>query len=366
MAIIEQLIVPAEGPNDETACVTQQLVGNGEKVGAGKLLGEFETAKAVLQITCSKEGYIFWCCAEGDEIPVGSCLAEIHDVLPAQQGLPAATAAPVAGQPVCSRSARALMEQHGIELTAFNGQPMVTERDVRALLAARVSVPVDKTVPAATSTDAVPLARDKRAEIRHLSSGQNQITSLFAAKLPLPMAPVKTAAFAHLNSRVVPLLLAGTCRLLREYREYNAWYDEGVIRYYPEINLGYALDLEQNLRVAALGDCSAMPLPDISRRIVAASLAYRRQELTAELLAPTTFTVSDVSTLNVAFFTPLINCRQSAILGIASPDAHEGCMTLVLVFDHRVSTGRRAALFLRDLVGMVSAQLTNAGGADKA
>jgi pyruvate/2-oxoglutarate dehydrogenase complex dihydrolipoamide acyltransferase (E2) component len=64
----------------------------------------------------------------------------------------------------------------------------------------------------------------------------------------------------------------------------------------------------------------------------------------------------------VLSFQPLINHRQSAILGVGAefraPGASEGYYQLILAFDHRLSEGRAAAQFLKDLRDQLSAYET--------
>ena len=61
------------------------------------------------------------------------------------------------------------------------------------------------------------------------------------------------------------------------------------------------------------------------------------------------FTITDLSAESVAFFRPLINMMNSAILGISSIDEKLKRCMLSLTFDHRVTEGKLAAQFLHEL-----------------
>jgi len=62
-----------------------------------------------------------------------------------------------------------------------------------------------------------------------------------------------------------------------------------------------------------------------------------------------TFTITDLSSSGIDFFAPLINAKQSAILGVSKVDRKLNRFYLTLVFDHRVTEGKVASKFLVDL-----------------
>jgi hypothetical protein len=76
---------------------------------------------------------------------------------------------------------------------------------------------------------------------------------------------------------------------------------------------------------------------------------YVSNTLSPEDLAGGTFTITDLSSIGCWLFNPLLNYRQSAILGIGGENPRGDAYPLVLAFDHRVSDGMTAAAFLNDL-----------------
>ena len=90
---------------------------------------------------------------------------------------------------------------------------------------------------------------------------------------------------------------------------------------------------------------------DPNRTAHIALLAYTSGEITLEAASGGTFTVTDLSGEGVFSFQPLINQRQSAILGVGAeflaPGGSEGFYQLILTFDHRLTEGRAAAQFLK-------------------
>ena len=81
-----------------------------------------------------------------------------------------------------------------------------------------------------------------------------------------------------------------------------------------------------------------------------------RRELTIDDVTGGTFTITDLSGEGVVHFVPVLNERQSAILGLCAA-RNDGSRELVLTFDHRLSDGMRAARFLAALRSRLEAGL---------
>lgn len=60
-----------------------------------------------------------------------------------------------------------------------------------------------------------------------------------------------------------------------------------------------------------------------------------------------TFTMTDLSSLGVKEFLPVVNKDQGAILGVCSMSENSKTFNLVLGFDHRIMDGMYAAQFLK-------------------
>lgn len=131
------------------------------------------------------------------------------------------------------------------------------------------------------------------------------------------------------------------------------------MNYYDEVNVGFAVDAGEGLKVPVIRDADKKELGAIAREIQDLLLAYTSGEITLEAASGGTFTVTDLSGEGVFSFHPLINQRQSAILGVGAefhaPGSSEGLYQLILAFDHRLTEGRAAAQFLKDLRDKLSA-----------
>jgi pyruvate/2-oxoglutarate dehydrogenase complex dihydrolipoamide acyltransferase (E2) component len=108
------------------------------------------------------------------------------------------------------------------------------------------------------------------------------------------------------------------------------------------------LNLGRSLRVPIVKDAARLSLREVAGRVRDLSLRYMRDELAIEDVAGGTFTITDLSGEGVVHFVPVLNERQSAILGLCTP-RRDGSRDLVLTFDHRLSDGMVGARFLTAL-----------------
>jgi pyruvate dehydrogenase E2 component (dihydrolipoamide acetyltransferase) len=147
---------------------------------------------------------------------------------------------------------------------------------------------------------------------------------------------------------------------LRQHRMLAAtWADDHFLL--PEsIHLGIAVDTEAGLLVPVIRDVGTSTLTQIaaqSQRLIAAA---RAGQLAAADMQGACFTLSNLGSLGVEAFTPVINPPESAILGIGAivreavplddgTFAARDRLTLSLTFDHRVNDGAAAARFLQTL-----------------
>ena len=209
------------------------------------------------------------------------------------------------------------------------------------------------------------ISRSKRLEIAFLRSG-SQHTLPSAVTLTCPTHGLRAAAErAGMNLSAVLVYEVG--RLLRKYPALNAFLAEDCHYFYQEVNIGFAFDAGQGLKVPVVRRADAKALQELDRELGELMVQYLNEELPVESLAGGTFTITDLAQEGAAFFSPLINQRQSAILGVGAelfaPEQSPGWFHLTLAFDHQLSNGREATQFLSDLSRRLAAY-EQAWGAD--
>jgi 2-oxoglutarate dehydrogenase E2 component (dihydrolipoamide succinyltransferase) len=299
--------------------------------------------------------------------------AEPRGVIAIAGSEPHSTAVPASGQRA-SRTAIALMEKSCVRVEDFPNLGLIRARDVLARVghAAPVSVDVpaapvaaptsvsDKAQPRSKTKPAesqVPrtrkkLSRSKRTEIARLESAAASLTSQVSVLVPSRGLTSRLSADPATVGQMSSRLIFEVARLLRQFPDLNARYEPDHVAHYDEINVGYALDLGQGLKVPVFRQADRESLAEIHRRKQELILKYLDDGLTHADLDRGTFTITDMSDYRAWMFNPLVNAEQAAILGVggelAVGDGHF-VYPLILAFDHRLTEGLSATRFLQAL-----------------
>ena len=342
----------------------------------------------------------------GDEAVASAPVAETA----APVATPAPTDAPVAQSGAAtgaiSPRARALAEKTGADLlkatpTGPNGR--IIERDVQSLLdrgltvsgaaSAEYTTPVEGTgaggrvvladlsapataAPTAASAPITEAAYEdvKMPNIRKIIARQMcasltemaQLTynaSFDATKLLALRKSLKAGAekMGLANITLNDIILYAASRVLKypKHRVFNAHCLGDTVRYFNTVNIGIAVDTERGLMVPTVFGADQMSLNAISVEAKSLITAAQSGKISPDYLTGATFTVSNLGSLGIESFTPIINPPQTAILGVDcvtqrvkevnGEHVFYPAMGLSLTADHRVIDGADAARFLQDL-----------------
>jgi pyruvate dehydrogenase E2 component (dihydrolipoamide acetyltransferase) len=154
-----------------------------------------------------------------------------------------------------------------------------------------------------------------------------------------------TGPMATINDAVVHSVAAA----LRAHARINSSYVDNTIDIHPRVNVGIAIAVADGLVVPTIYDADRMTAAEIGVAARELGKRARNRKLSREVLADSTFTVSNLGMYGIEDFDPLINPPHAAILGVGTATAdHAGRlrMGLTLGCDHRVLTGAEGALFL--------------------
>lgn len=148
-------------------------------------------------------------------------------------------------------------------------------------------------------------------------------------------------------------------KTLPQFPDVNAVFDKakGVIRQYRVAHLAFACDTPKGLLVPVIRDADTMSLAQLASRIAELASQAKSGSIPPDLLSGGTFTVTNLGSLGIESFTPVLNTPQVAILGIcaidqkAIPDGKGGVtfqprIGLSLTIDHQVVDGAPASRFL--------------------
>ena len=163
------------------------------------------------------------------------------------------------------------------------------------------------------------------------------------------------------NITLNDVILYAVSRVLKypKHRVFNAHCLGDTVRYFNTVNIGIAVDTERGLMVPTVFGADQKSLNTISVEAKSVITAAQSGKINPDYLTGATFTVSNLGSLGIESFTPIINPPQTAILGVDcvtrrikevdGEDVVYPAMGLSLTADHRVIDGADAARFLQDL-----------------
>ena len=161
------------------------------------------------------------------------------------------------------------------------------------------------------------------------------------------------------NITINDMILFAVSRVILKYRNANAHMLGDTMRYFNTVNLGIAVDTERGLMVPTVFHAEKMTLNQLSKEAKTVITAAQSGTINPDLLRGATITVSNLGSMGIESFTPIINPPQTCILGVdcvmnrmKEVDGEYvpyPAMGLSLTVDHRVLDGADAARILKDI-----------------
>ena len=152
------------------------------------------------------------------------------------------------------------------------------------------------------------------------------------------------------------MILYAAARVLPNYPEINANLIDNTFRKYKHANIGMAVDTDRGLLVPVIFGSDTLTLAELSAQAKTLAGKAREGKLSPDEMSGGSFTISNLGSMGVESFTPVINPPQTAILGVCCTTNRlnaEGkvypAMGRSLTFDHRAVDGAPAAKFLKEL-----------------
>ncbi|MBO5127613.1 MAG: 2-oxo acid dehydrogenase subunit E2 [Clostridia bacterium] len=152
------------------------------------------------------------------------------------------------------------------------------------------------------------------------------------------------------------MILFAAARVLPNYPEINANLIDNTFRKYKHANIGMAVDTDRGLLVPVIFGSDTLTLAELSAQAKTLAGKAREGKLSPDEMSGGSFTISNLGSMGVESFTPVINPPQTAILGVCCTTNRlkdDGkvypAMGLSLTFDHRAVDGAPAAKFLKEL-----------------
>ena len=367
--------VDTEVPSPFTGQVTSLLVEEGETVEVGASLLELngESVSSSVREETSNE-------VETVSEPVEEVVeVEVEEV----KSLPVSKSSDLKLSPVV----RKLASENNIDLEQVSGTGSggrITRKDIESVITSG-----SKTVQKPKEVSGQ--QKDKKAQADKPSSGEisrlrkriaenmvmsKQTSAHVMTSVEVDYENVEILRSKHKKSfkeengfslTYLPFISLATIYALREYPVVNSSFDldKGIHNFHSNINLGIAVDLNQEgLLVGTLREADSFSLKGLARKISDTSAKLRKGSYDLDDVSGSTFTISNNGSFNSFLTSPIINQPNVAILstesvkkrpvvieGQDSTDSiairHTGMLSLT--WDHRAFDGSVALLFLNSI-----------------
>ena len=407
------VLMPKQGITVESCILTKWNVKVGDTVKKGDILFSYETDKSAFDQESEFEGEVLALfCEEGDEVPVltnvcvigkkgddvsffapdGASAPVAEEVKTENTPATATVKAENASAPAkdgdrifASPRAKNLAKKLGVDLadvSATGPKGRIIESDVREAsvnpkaktetvsATASAEVKVDKLA----NVDVKAFKDEKMSGIRKVIA-KNMVLSLSTmAQLThtLSFDCTNVMAFRKYlkdNAETLKLpqitinhiIIFALSRVLKNHKDLNAHLVNGdTMRYFEHVNMGIATDTPKGLLVPTLFGADLMSLSEIAEKSKKLSSDAIAGKLSPDLLTGGSFTISNVGTMGIESFTPVVNPPQTGILGVNTMETKiklgkngeiipYTSMALSLSYDHRALDGAPASRFLKDL-----------------
>lgn len=388
-----EFCLPAVAEAEAEGFIVNWFKDEGQSVNEGELLLEVQFEKVTTEVTAPQSGVVAKILTtQGMPVKVGQplCLiaaaGEAAAPAPAASApaAPAAEAAPpkeIRATPAAKRVAREL----GVTIADVPGTGpggRIGEEDVKRFAAAKANAPTPAPAPAPPAAPAPaptapkitiagqrkPLAPSQRitgermmASLRDTAQftlgREIEVTALVAlrAKLKQMGSPVSLSDLIH----------RAVIQAVAQHPGMQAQLDGSDLVLPDAINLGIAVARGDELLVPVIKGAQNLSLPELAAERKRLTQAVKASKVSAIDLQGATFTISNLGSFGIDFFTPVINPPQPSILGIGRTVERlvmtdrairpAQFITFSFTIDHRVINGANGAQFLETLAQLLAA-----------
>ena len=395
------VLMPRQGETVESCFIIKWNKKEGEKVKAHESICEVETNKAVFDIEAPKEGIIlkiFF--TEGEDVPVLSTIAligqpgeditsfklkdtsimetkeERNTIKVDVPGDPSMEKSSVTGRIIISPKARNLAKRKGLDISKISKGSgpggRITENDVKEILFSS-SQDIISTKDAISKENSpspireIPVRGIRKVIAKNMlkslqTTAQLTLNSSAYASNLLSYRQKLKIGFPETSLRKITIndmIMYLAIKTLLKFKTLNAHFLNEKILEFEQIHLSFAVDTPRGLVVPVMRNAHLLSLKDISKESRRLSNACLQGTILPDELTGGTFTVTNLGSLGIESFTPILNLPQVAVLGVgniqlkATKEENEIRLAphfgLSLTINHQVIDGAPAAKFLKGL-----------------
>ncbi len=371
----------------------------GDRIERGDIIAEVETDKATMDLEAFAAGILLEQRVKaGELVPVGTVIGLIGEAkeatapqphiaaapplqpapaAPATYTEPAATKAapapfptPVAGSgahgvqaaPVVRHRAAELgIELAGLHGSGPEGRIMLEDLERPAPAAARAA-PVAGEPSSPVAAAGTQLSRMRSAIARTTSSSWQTIPHFYLSRdmeMGRTEQLIRELKTEKVSVSLNALIMAATAQALLRFPALNAGFGKEGIVSYPQVNLAFAVALNDGLQVPVIGAAETKSVRELTAATAILTEKARQGSLTPDEISGGSFTVSNLGMYGVDAMASIIMPGQAGILALGAvadrPAVHDGqlavarIMTATLSCDHRIIDGAVAAGFLNEV-----------------
>lgn len=265
--------------------------------------------------------------------------------------------------------ARAMVESGDFALAENrdSADKRITKSDLVPVKPMEVMLPLVAPMPESEEVERIPLVGVRKTiAARMLESLQT--TAQLTLNTPADATAIRAFRNRLKNSpaalglqivTINDLILFTVTRTLIGFPELNSLFHNGAIHRHKSVALGFAVDTPRGLIVPVIHHAERLGLKALSDEAHRLSIAANESRIQPDELRGGTFTVTNLGSLGVESFTPILNLPQVGILGVGAiylkPIEHGDEVKFVphfnlsLTINHQIVDGAPGARFLQAL-----------------
>jgi pyruvate dehydrogenase E2 component (dihydrolipoamide acetyltransferase) len=389
------ILIPDLGSSVEDYLLIEWRAQAGDSVECDDILCELETGKAIYELKAPESGILLDIfLQEGENAEALTTIAVIGQEGESYEELkpesltkqetetsPAITETPHSDEPAAQHTtedssgntsisprARRLAEQLGVPVQGIRGTGpggRIIERDIPGRQT-EISGPAAQPELPQEGVEIIPVQGIRKIVAREMmksihSTAQLTLhTSAQASVLLSLYENLKTASAVKITLN--DLILFAVSRTLSKHPKLNSHFLGDKILQFAYVQLAFAVDTPQGLIVPVMKNAHLLDLETMSRESKRLITACREGVIQPDDLTGSTFTVTNLGSMGIEYFTPVLNLPQVAILGVnaiqqravANGEGYQPHLGLSLTIDHQAVDGADGARFLQDLSQMIA------------
>ncbi|MBG9535439.1 branched-chain alpha-keto acid dehydrogenase subunit E2 [Bacillus thuringiensis] len=383
-----EVVMPKLGMAMKEGIITSWNIKAGDNVAKGELIASINSEKIETEIEAPADGTVLDIAVSEDEgVPPGTVICyigkpnekvEVYESTKVEEELTASEVPqnvqhpePL-GQEVTNKQrikispvAKKIAKTENLDIRALLGTGpggRITKVDVLKALEERVVIPEvleeSKVLPVTGMRKAI--ANRMHASLQNSAqltlTMKVDVTDLVA--LHKEIAEVVQKRYDN-KLTITDFVSRAVVLALGDHKEMNSAYIDDAIHQFEHVHLGMAVALEKGLVVPAIRFANNLSLVELSKEIKNVAQKARTGNLNSDDMQGTTFTISNLGSFGIEYFTPVLNTPETGILGVGAIEhvpVYKGkklkkgsMLPLSLTFDHRVLDGVPAAAFLRTI-----------------